>query len=207
MKPGRWFLISARPFARAVEVTEAAQSTGVEPLFIDGRKGLGASMDHAFSWHPELEFYGWLADDTFPETAGWDRALSEAAGEWNLAYADDGGYLSLGSGSRDGGELTSGLCWGGELVRAAGSWSLGFDSAWLDMAWLELCRPLGLLRYVPEVTVRHDQWRTGRREKDELDEAAERAIERDRAKFYAWQQYELPKIKRRVEERMATCVS
>lgn len=206
---GKWFLFTARPPERAAFVAEACVSNeGACPVVMrdDNGAGLGAMMDEAFRSHPDLDFYGWLADDTYPQTKHWDEVLSFVAGANCLSYADDGGYLSPGGGPKDGSELSSGLCWGGNLLRSTGSWSLGFRDAWIDMAWLDLLRPLGRLRYVPSVTVRHDNWRTGRRAMDELDNIALRHVDDDRLKFFGWQQDQAPRLRQQIEG-MAACVS
>ena len=211
MRGGRWFLFTARSPERAAAVVQACLETGGPmPIIVrdEKRLGIGPMMDRAYAEFPDLDFYGWLADDTFPESPGWSDELEDAAGEWGLSYANDGGYLSAGSGPRDGGELTTGLCWGGESVRSARSWSLGFHTAWIDVAWISLLQPLELLSYCPDVVVRHDNWRTGRREKDSLDKLALDRIDVDRVEFYGWQQGGgMSIIRQRIEGGIAACVS
>lgn len=217
---GSWFLFTARDPKRSEWVVEACVSNeGPTPIVMrdDNGAGLGPMMDEAFRSHPDLDFYGWLADDTYPQTKHWNRLLEFAATGYSeisvisdphgLSYADDGGYLSPGGGPAIGEELSSGLCWGGDLLRAAGSWSLGFHSAYIDMAWLQLLRPLELLRYVPTVTVRHDNFRTGRRPMDPLDVAALERIFADKDRYQEWRETEETMIRQRIEAGVQACVS
>ena len=129
---------------------------------------LQASMQYVFNKYPDAKSYGWLADDTYPLTEGWDKKVEAAAGDWALAYCND---LWIGPNQRDNGiDLTAGLCWGGELVRTVGWWALpGVQQAGIDTAWTLLLKPLQLLRYLPEVVVEHKNYRTLKREKDWVD--------------------------------------
>jgi hypothetical protein len=135
---------------------------------------LQASMQWAFQRFPDATQYGWLADDNHPRTPGWDKQLEAAAGDWNLAYANDGWNSLSGNGEelfRNGHDLSSGLCWGGKLVRTVGWWALpGVRQAGIDTAWTEIVRPLNLHRYLPDVTVEHWNWRSGKRPFDQGDD-------------------------------------
>lgn len=135
---------------------------------------LGASMRWCLAQYPDATQYGWLADDTVPRTHGWDRELEEAAGDWGLSYAADlwfseddywASQLELGT------HLSSGLCWGGDLVRTVGWWAPpGLRQAGIDTAWTAIVSELGLARYTPDVIVEHKNWRTGKRPADAGDE-------------------------------------
>lgn len=138
--------------------------------------GLQGSMQWCYRQFPDATSYGWLADDTRPRTAGWDVQLEQAAGAWNLAYASDN-WISNDQTGRDrlqtGHDLSSGLCFGGDLVRAVGWWALpGVFQAGIDTAWTEIVRPWNLHRYVADVLVEHRHWRDNARPKDSLDDAA-----------------------------------
>jgi hypothetical protein len=143
----------------------------------DENLGIGPVMNALFKRFRGASHYGWLADDTLPRTPHFDRLLVEAAGDYGLAYAHDGGYRSnadYDGAIRNGYELTAGLVWSGELLRAAGWWALpGLRQAYVDVVWCELIVPLGLSRYTPEVIVEHMQWRNGKRQKDAWDEMAD----------------------------------
>lgn len=135
---------------------------------------LQGSMQWCFNAYPDASQYGWLADDTRPRTRGWDRLLEEAAGDWCLSYARDlwfseepGTLDQLGTGNN----LSSGLCWGGKLVRTVGWWALpGVIQAGIDTAWSELVKPLNLHRYRHDIVVEHLNWQTGKRKRDATDD-------------------------------------
>lgn len=135
---------------------------------------LQGSMSYVFERYPDATQYGWLADDTRPRTHGWDKKLEAVAGSWCLAYARDL-WFSESPGQLEwlerGLNLSSGLCWGGELVRTVGWWALpGVKQAGIDMAWLDIARPFGLHRYRHDIVVEHLNWRTGKRPFDQGDE-------------------------------------
>lgn len=135
--------------------------------------GLQGSMQWCLRSYPSASAYGWLADDTRPRSRGWDKILEGAAGNWNIAYARDL-WFSENPGEREqlegGFNLSSGLCWGGTLVRKVGWWALpGVIQAGIDTAWLDITRPLGLTRYRHDVIVEHLNWRTGKRPYDDTD--------------------------------------
>lgn len=54
-------------------------------------RGAGEILNLAFQKHPNEAVYGVLADDVVPETAQWDRMLTDAAMACGgVSYADDG---------------------------------------------------------------------------------------------------------------------
>lgn len=135
---------------------------------------IAPAMEWVLERYPDASQYGWLADDTVPQTPQWDTKLEAAAGDWKLAYACDLWLSEKPKTLRSlaqGRNLSSGLCWGGNLVRTVGWWALpGVRQAGIDTAWTALVKPLRLYRYVPRVIVEHRNWRTGKRDKDEGDE-------------------------------------
>jgi hypothetical protein len=77
-----------------------------------------------------------------------------------------------------GDNLSSGLCWGGTLVRYAGWWSLpGLVQAGIDTAWTALISAAGFARYTPQVIVEHKNWRTGKRPVDEVDDWSRNGVD------------------------------
>lgn len=154
---------------------------------------LQASMSWCLDAYPAATQYGWLADDTRPRTKGWDKLLEQEADAWCLSYARDL-WLSELEHTRleleDGANLSSGLCWGGDLVRAVGWWALpGVRQAFIDVAWCRIVQPLGLARYTPRVVVEHLNYRTGKRAKDAVDDwsrSGEDYIQADIDAGYAW---------------------
>jgi hypothetical protein len=190
-----WLLSSRGRPKEAQDTIDACQEAGMTSrgvLYVDGKVdyqfelpknwskhyesqwlGLQGSMQWCLEQYPEATQYGWLADDTRPRTKRWDKKLELAAGKWNLAYARDlwmseiPGMLEQLKVGRD---LSSGLCWGGDLVRMVGWWALPeVVQAGIDTAWTEIVRPLQLHRYIGDVTVEHLNWRTGKRKYDETD--------------------------------------
>ncbi len=134
---------------------------------------LQGSMQWCFENYPDATQYGWLADDTHPRTHGWDKLLEAEAEGWGLSYANDG-WFSDNPGEVEqlvqGNNLSSGLCWGGDLVRAVGWWALpGVIQAGIDTAWLDIVRPFGLHRYRHDIVVEHLNWRTKKRDYDDTD--------------------------------------
>lgn len=139
---------------------------------IYGCGNLSGSMQYVFTAYPDEKVYGWLADDNHPITHGWCQEVERAAEPFYLVhcrdmYASEMDYRSL-IASRN---LGAGLCWGGELVRTVGFWSPPFlIQAGIDWFWTSLVSDTPLGVYRPDITVRHDNYRTGRREKDAVDE-------------------------------------
>lgn len=185
-----WLLSTRKRPEQAQAAVDACQSAGMTSqgvVYIDGgiyprlrlpknwvkheepeHLGLQGSMQWAYHAYPDATQYGWLADDTRPRTRGWDKALEEAAGCANLACARDG--LNKPDEILLGHNLSSGLCWGGDLVRAVGWWALpGVFQAGIDTAWTDLVRPWGRHRYLPDVFVEHLHWKNNTRPEDSLD--------------------------------------
>ena len=134
---------------------------------------LQASMQWCLRQFPDATRYGWLADDTVPRTKHWDRKLEAAAGDHGFAQAHDN-WRSLSGTAEDlfvkGLDMSAGLCWGGNLVRAVGWWALpGVTQAGIDTAWCDIIHPLGVCRYLRDVVVEHRNWRTGLRPFDPVD--------------------------------------
>lgn len=192
--------------------------TNWRQLRFSGRHGLSHALRLLVAEYPDASSYGWLADDNLPRTPHFDRLLEEAAGDWCLAYANDGGWVS---GTIEGklalqagGCFSAGLCWGGELVRTVGWLAFpGSFQAGTDVAWAELVRPYGLHRYLDEVVVEHRHWRSGKRPQDRLDTDMEdtngqRHTSGDVQRLYEWigsaeMDETLERIKQNVDARVA----
>lgn len=151
---------------------------------VGGVGNLAGSMRYIFEQHPRECVYGWLADDNIPETPYWSYMVEELAHPWRLVHCRDkfvseekhSHFLALIQTRNLGG----GMCWGGELVRAVGWWTPpGVLQGSIDWVWTALVggTPLGL--YVHNVIVRHDNWRTGRREQDDNDDLTKPHIVHD----------------------------
>lgn len=139
-------------------------------LHVSEHRGLSAALQWVFANYPDEANYGWLADDMAPRTQGWDVALEQAAGRCCMSQAQDLWVAPKFPDAVCRAELTAGQCWGGDLIRAVGWWALPDTfQAGTDVAWIRIVAQLGRLRYLPEVTVEHRHWRTGRRAQDALD--------------------------------------
>jgi hypothetical protein len=107
-------------------------------------------LNAAFRAFPNEPYYGVMGDDIVPLTHQWDCTMAEYAGEWTIAYGDDG-------------LQGEGLCTipfiGGEFVRAWGKLAEEATKHWYsDNVWMDLGRVLGVLKYVPHVKFDHRHW-------------------------------------------------
>jgi hypothetical protein len=158
------------------------------------RHGLSKALRYLFHRFPNASRYGWLADDVIPRTYHWDTELENAAGRWRLAYANDGGWLTHEAPEMvwAGETLTTGLCWGGDLVRAVGWLDLpGTVQGGTDMAWVDITKQLELSAYCSGITVEHRHWRAGKRPQDKYDsdvwaENGHSHVKIDRAVWESW---------------------
>ena len=141
--------------------------------FADEWGSLQASMQYVYRKYPDATQYGWLADDTVPRTRGWDKRLEQAAGSMGFAHANDDWHALDPVYVHEyirGDDMSTGLCWGGDLVRTVGWWALpGVRQAGIDTAWTAMLGPLGLVRYLHDVVVEHKHYRTGKRPEDQGD--------------------------------------
>ena len=115
----------------------------------------GEKMNWALARLPEAKYYGHLCDDVTIGTPDKLRELVEAAGEWHIAYPNDGVYH---------GDLACFPVCGGKLVRTWGWWAHPwFKHNCLDSVMDDLGRALGVLHYLKEVryVVKHPVLGTG----------------------------------------------
>ena len=140
-----------------------------------GNGNLSGSMQYVFETYPNEKVYGWLADDNHPMTPDWCSKLEQAAHPCYLVHCKDFYISEMNTYNQEqlyqSKNLGAGLCWGGELVRAVGFWSPScVVQAGIDWFWTEIVSYAKLGIYRPDIIVKHDNWRTGRREKDSVDE-------------------------------------
>ena len=110
------------------------------------RDGLSRVYNDALSRHPAASWYGFIADDVVPLTAGWDIKLIETAGRDGMAVPA-GGHDPSGAPH---------FMLGGDLVRSVGWLSLpGLDRLYIDTAWQRIAEARGILRRVPDVVLEH----------------------------------------------------
>lgn len=134
------------------------------------------SLNEQFAAEPSWSFYGVLADDVVPETVGWDRALIVAAGRDGVAFANDG---------IQGSKIATHPVLGGDFVRSLGFIALpGLKRLYADNVWTEIAKDRGVLRYVPDVSVRHLHFSNGA----PMDETYKKPEgDADRAIYERWQ--------------------
>jgi hypothetical protein len=192
-----WLLPSLGRPRQAQAVIDACHATGMtQPavLYVDGNPGayqalslpdnwrmvcagsqvgIGQAMNWCYKTYPNERCYGWLADDTYPETAGWCERIEAETGEHSVVNVYDR-YLcdnphELRNVER-GALFTSATGFGGGLVRALGWWAMPrLKQVGIDWIWTELVRDIGIAKYLPDVIVRHDNFETGRRHFDATD--------------------------------------
>lgn len=110
-------------------------------------RGNGPTYNEIFMMYPNESCYGFLADDAILDEQGMLRMLEDAAGGWNVAYAND---------KHHGASIPTMPCLGGELVRAVGYLSPECLIHWaIDCAWGEIGKRLGALRYFEQLTYTH----------------------------------------------------
>jgi len=150
---------------------------------VGGIGNLAGSKHYIFEKYDKERVYGWMADDNIPVTQDWCAIVEEAAYPFSLVHCRDE-FVSLTASGRNHLSKTmnlgGGICWGGDLVRCVGWWApSGVVQGSIDWAWTSLVgeTPIGVYR--DDILVRHDNWRTGRREKDENDNLEKPFIKND----------------------------
>lgn len=127
---------------------------------------------------PARRVYGFVGDDCVLKTKGWDRRLSEAAGDWNIAYPDDGLH---------GEKLCTHFCIGGKLAAYVGWLALpGLDHNYVDTAWMAVGKVCGNLVYCEDVKFDHRHPLAEKAPDDPVYERGREKYERDRELFRRW---------------------
>lgn len=148
-----------------------------------GDGNLAGSKQYVFEHFPNERVYGWIADDNVPETMHWCNIVEYRAYPWNLVHCRDYFVSDIDEEQlRRTKNLGGGICWGGDLIRSVGFWAPNPDvivQGGIDWFWTSLCgdTPIGI--YLEDVVVRHDNWRTGRREADNNDDLEKPHIQND----------------------------
>ena len=160
-------------------------------------KNLGAlgALNKVFELYPNEDFYGFIGDDEFVETDGWDKKLIDAAGAWNFSHGID---------SLHGGKRAQGyLCIGGKLARAVGYLALpeahhwyGLDSLWEALAHAGACEH----RCVGEVKIEHRHPYGGKAEWDSCYELGEKNKDIDFQVCAHWLRHKLRETVERVKK-------
>jgi hypothetical protein len=158
-------------------------------LEIGIRRGLSASMNELFEQYPDELWYGMLADDLLPQTVGWDQALIDACGAWNISYAND-------LGARD---WPTHPCVGGDLVRAIG-W-FGFPPCrhyFTDTVWKYLGEHLNNIHRLDHVVVEHLHYSVGKSEHDTVYEQSNIHWRHDKQAYAQWCRDQGPELVERL---------
>lgn len=142
------------------------------------QQNLADSLNWAFRKYPNEAQYGFLADDTLPSPENWAKMLEKEAGDWNVAYPDDGHHHE---------KLCPHHCIGGELMREVGWWALpGLRHSFLDTVWYVIGMKTDALRYVRKVLFDHLHPFFGRGEMDETYVYGHSFYQEDKARFHDW---------------------
>jgi hypothetical protein len=106
--------------------------------------GLSAALDWFAEKYRALDWYGFITDDHFPLTQGWDRQLIEQALPHYIAHSSDGWQSDQ--------RIFGITCFGGDLLRAMGHWAVpGTWHCFNDDLWEAIGRDFGVRRYVKAV--------------------------------------------------------
>ena len=110
--------------------------------------GNGPTYNEMLRRYPSEHCYGFLADDARLDVPGMLNELEIAAGDWNVAYAND---------QHHGESIPTMPCLGGELVRAVGYLSPENIVHWgIDCCWCEIGKRVDALNYRADLTYTHD---------------------------------------------------
>lgn len=195
-----WFLVSYNRPDKCAELIRKCQETGMTTpatLIVNGpdqrynqiklpknwkiefntkNLGLATAMNHALRKNPDLEWYGFLTDDVFPVTVGWDKALIKGAGDRFISHCCDGWQSET--------RLAGIACFGGKLLRALNTWFVpGTWHCYTDDLWEQLCRDFDLRRYCVDVLCDSPHVMNGRAENDLTYQAAYSKMEEDRKAY------------------------
>lgn len=109
--------------------------------------GMSRALDYLFATWPTEPWYGFLTDDVYPASEGWDTKLIEAAGDKYISHCDDGWQSDR--------RIFGITCFGGKLLRALGRWAVpGTWHCYNDDLWEAIARDFGVRRYLKDVTCR-----------------------------------------------------
>ena len=192
-----WLMTSKGRAKAAEEVMQACWDTGMRQkaiLYVDGPMAgydkiklpdnwslmngtgnLAGSYNEIVKEHNTERCYGWMADDNIPITPYWSYIIEEVCGTWHFVHCKDDWVSAMNEQNREmlyqSRNMGGGMCWGGDLMRCVGYWAMpGVVQAGIDWMWTALIggTPIGV--YLHNVTVKHNNFRTGRRPKDKTDE-------------------------------------
>ena len=137
-------------------------------------------MNELYENFPNLDWYGFLADDVVPKTQEWDTALIRRAGRKKISYPND-----LGKPKKQ--FLPTIPCVGGDLVRAIG-W-FGFPAThhfYTDTIWRYIGDRLDNIYRLEDVIVEHMHFGRGKSAMDEIYEQSQTKMKPDSESYHAW---------------------
>jgi len=107
---------------------------------------LSGIYNEFYSEFPNLEWYGFIADDVVPVTWQWDLAL--------ISAADGSGMAVPAGGDTTGG--TPHFVLGGDLVRSVGWLALpGLERLYIDTVWRYVAEQRNVLKFMPYIMLEH----------------------------------------------------
>ncbi len=132
-----------------------------------------------FKRHPNLDWYGVIADDVVPKTHNWDTRLVNAAGRARVASANDEWQAPR--------RLHGAAAYGGDLVRALGYLCPpDLQHMFFDDVWETIGRELKVWDVLMDVVTTHEHHAVGKAPKDAAYEQSEKLIASDKVIYQAW---------------------
>lgn len=150
-------------------------------------------LQHAFNGNQTAEWYGWIADDIYPQTDGFEQALVGNAGAWGIASGND---LWQAREDVTKGRMHGATVFGGELLRAIGYWvPQGFRHWYIEDVWETLGRELGCWSTLMSVVTEHRHpFKAGKAGDETHSRANEaQAAAEGKARFAQWLSQEAPR--------------
>lgn len=136
-----------------------------------------------FKGNPDLDWYGFIADDILPRTKGWDEKLIRRAGKDRICSGNDLWQAPN--------RMHGAVVYGGNVLRKVGYWMPdGLTHMFGDDLWEHLGRISGIWDVAMEVITEHVHWLNGKAQKDRSYEASHSLLERDQKWFKFWMENE-----------------
>lgn len=155
---------------------------------IGSTENMGAlgALNFLFKEFPGEPWYGFMSDDEFVSTPGFDKRLIQAAGDWNISHGNIGPDIKGEYGKRAQGFL----CIGGKLARAVGYLAIPGGWHWycLDdfyerLAEARVCEKI----YCEDIIIQHRHpYRDKSVPHDDCNKLAESQIDKDRDVYVKW---------------------
>lgn len=132
-----------------------------------------------FKATPDLDWYGFIADDILPRTKGWDRKLIERAGKDRICSANDLWQAPN--------RMHGAVVYGGDVLRKVGYWMPeGLTHMYGDDLWEHLGRTARIWDVAMEVVTEHVHWMNGKVEQDRSYKDSHGLMAKDQKWFQFW---------------------